>query len=221
MGIVGGAILIVGSLLTWVTLSFDSQRFGQQIADAVGVDVSQLGTIPAIPTTSEAGTAADGKYTLIAGIVVVVCGILLLVSANARSAASKLMILGGVVGAGVPLYNVLTTDAQLDRVIHDAGGELVAGLDALGLSTDVFKNALSVKWGIGVWACVVGGVVAVIAGIMAARSPAPAVDAPVVADGWAGSDAVGPPPLTPAPMVTPPPPADPVPPAPPHEPITP
>lgn len=239
LGIIGGAVLILGSLLTWVTLSFDSQRFAQEIADAVGVDVSELGTIPALPTSSETGTAADGKYTLIAGVVVLVCGVLLLVSANARSVASKLMILGGVVGAGVPLYNVVTTDAQLDRVINDAGGELVSGLDALGLSTDVFKDAVTVEWGIGVWVCIAGGVVALVAGIMAARSPAPAVAAPVAASGWAGTDVAGTPPavaapaqvppvgsepvppLMPAPIEAPPLLADPVPPAPPEDPTTP
>lgn len=224
LGIVGGSVLIIGSLLTWVTLAFDAQRFAQGIADAVGVDVSQLGTIPTLPSSSEAGTAADGRYTLIAGVVVLVCAILILVNANVRSFAPRLMILGGVVGVGVPLYNVLTTDRQLDSAIADAG-DLTAGLKALGLSTDVFKDAVNVEWGIGVWVCVVGGVIALVGGIMAARSPGPAVGAPVVGGGWGGEDVVGMPPpsvVTPTQVTSvPPEPTPSVTPAPPETPPTP
>jgi hypothetical protein len=233
LGIVGGAVLIVGSLLTWVTLSFDPQRFAQSIADAVGVDVSQLGTIPAVPSSEEVGTAVEGKYTLIAGVVVLVCAILLLVNANVRSFAPKLMILGGVVGVGLPLYDVLTTDRQLDNAIAGVEG-LASGLKALGLSTDVFKDAVNVEWGIGVWVCVVGGVIALVGGIMAARSSGPPVGAPAVGSGWGGDDVVGmpppsvvtptqvtsvpsetAPPITPAPPETPP---APIPPPAPEEP---
>ncbi len=203
VGIVGGAALIIGSLLTWVTLAFDSQRFAQAIADALHVDVSQLGTVPAVPSSSQAGTASDGRYTIAAGVVVLVFTILLLVRPDTRSVTSKLLILGGVVGAGVPLYDVLTTDAQLNGFIDKAG--LASELEALGLSTAIFKDAVSVTWGIGVWVCVVGGVIAVVAGIMAARSPAPAVRASDRGSGWAGDDVVGmPPPSIPAPSPAPP-----------------
>lgn len=184
LGIVAGAALVIGSPLTWVVLSFDSHRFGQDLAEALGEDASRLGPIDAVPAVGQAGTASAGRFTMGAGIVVLVVAMLLLITARARSVSSKLMILGGVVGAGVPLSNVLTTDRQLDGFVEETG--LGAQFRALRLSADAFKDAVGVRWATGVWICAAGGVIAIVAGILAAR--APAAPAAASGSGWVGDD---------------------------------
>jgi hypothetical protein len=170
VGLIGGALLIVGSFLTWVTLSFNLDAFAKVLSDAAGVQISasDLASQGLGGSTSSSGIKNDGKLTLVAGVIVVVCAILLIAVANARKAAAIVMIIAGALGGLVAGYNLLTKNSQIDKALADAGAQL----QGLGISVDVFRPVLNVQWGIGIYLCLVGGIVAVVGGVMARRSPA-------------------------------------------------
>jgi hypothetical protein len=184
-GLIGGALLILGSFLTWVTLSFNLDAFAKVLSDATGVHVSpsDLTSNGLGGSTSASGIKNDGKLTLVAGAVVVICAILLIAVANARKAAEIVMIIAGALGGLVAGYNLLTKNSQIDKALANAGAQL----KGLGISVDTFRPVLNVKWGIGIYLCLLGGIVAVLGGIMARRSPAAAGTAqPVMAGASAG-----------------------------------
>jgi hypothetical protein len=176
VGIIGGVVVIIGSFLSWATVSIDVDAFAKAMSDALGVPVSSSDLATAGVNTSQSisGFDADGKLTLVAGIIVVV-GAVVFLAARARVAGSILMLVGGVGGAGIALYDIVSKDNQIDKAIADAGPTLTQ----LGLNADTFKSVFSVSWAIGIYACVIGGIVAVIAGIMAlmARTAEPAMPA--------------------------------------------
>jgi hypothetical protein len=165
LGLVGGALLIIGSLMTWATVSVNVGN----IAKAVGVDPS---TIPAgaFPDSqSFAGTgSSDGKVALACGVLALIAAVLVIMTTG-RTVAAVVLMVGGLVGGGFALYDGLTGK---DKAIDEG----VKGLSALGLPGDV-KSFFDVSIGIGIWVCVAGGLVALVAGIMvlANRSPSAAM----------------------------------------------
>jgi hypothetical protein len=170
VGLIGGALLILGSFLTWLTLSFNLDAFAKVLSDATGVQVSpsDLSSNGLAGSTSASGIKNDGKLTLVAGVVVVVGAILLIAVANVRKAAAIVMIIAGALGGLVAGYNLLTKNSQIDKALANAGGQL----KGLGISVDAFRPVLTVKWGIGIYLCLLGGIIAVVGGVMASRSPA-------------------------------------------------
>ena len=207
LGIIGGAMLIVGSFMTWVSVKLDVNAF----AELLGVDPSLL-TGAGVPTSdSSAGTkTSDGKITLVMGIIVVIFAVMLAVRKRASKGGGIAMIIGGGIAAAAVLLNLSTKDAQIDSELEKLGPDLTA----LGITTEQLKSIFDLEWGIGIYICLVGGVVAVIAGIMALRSSsaAPAMPATsgVPADGF-GAAAPSTPAMPPAagtmPPASPPPPA--------------
>ncbi len=178
LAIIGGALLVIGSLLPWAKVSIDIDQF----ASVLGVDPAQLAGADVATSQNIGGMDADGLFTLIAGIVVVVCaGIYLAKRAN--TTLSVLILLGGLLGAGVALFDILSKDRQLDDALAEAGPDL----QAIGLSADTFKEVFSVTFSLGIYICVIGGVLALIAGAMALR----AKPEPVVATSPAGTMGAG------------------------------
>jgi hypothetical protein len=214
MGIIGGALLIIGSILTWVTVTLDVNAF----AELLGVDPTLLEGSGVVPETSNAGIKGNaGKITLVAGIVVLIFAAMLAMGRAASRAPGIVMLIGGVVGGGAALLNLATKDSQVDTELDKLGPQLAA----LGITVDDLKGVFSVKWGLGVYICLVGGVIAVIAGIMALRSRPDSTAMPVTtgapAGGFAAQSPVAAPPSAPPPA-GPLPPSEPPPPAPPEAP---
>lgn len=162
VGIVGGIALAIGSFLNWATVSVDFDK----IATAIGIDPADVpADVRAQGTVSVTGwKGGDGKWTLVAGVVVVVAA-LLLSMASSRRAVGIVMLVGGVVGGGLALYDA--TIQKNDAI--DNAASTFAGIGLPGELRDYFSIAL----GIGIWLCVAGGVLAIVAGIMATMSRIP------------------------------------------------
>jgi hypothetical protein len=176
VGLIGGALLVIGSFLTWVTVSLNVEAFAKILSDATGVQVnpSDLASVGLPDSHSTAGIKNDGKYTLVAGIVVVVCAVLLLALAKARMGAAILTILAGAAGALVAAFNLLTKDSQIDKALANVTPQLQGS----GISVEAFRSILNVGWGIGIYLCLVGGFVALVAGVMALMSRTPTTAPP-------------------------------------------
>lgn len=217
VGIVGGAGLVIGSILPWAKVSLDLNEF----AKVLGVDPSLMSGLGVQTSQNVGGLDADGTFTLIAGIVVVVCAVILLV--RAARWLGVLMLLGGLAGGGIALFDIVSKDRQLDDALASAGPQL----QSIGLSADTFKQVFAVSFSIGIYLCLIGGVVALIAGLMAltGTSRPEVVVAPDA--GFAGTGFEPAPPITPAapiappPMETPPSGPPPIPPVAPEEPAPP
>ena len=164
IGIVGGVALAIGSFLDWATVSVNFDK----IATALGIDPAQIPAgVRAQGTVSVTGwKSGDGKWTLVAGVVVAVAAALLTM-ASSRQVVGIVMLVGGVVGGGLALY-----DATIQK--NNAIDNAAAQFSNIGLPGTI-RDYFSVSLGIGIWLCIAGGVVAIVAGIMAMTSRAPSV----------------------------------------------
>jgi hypothetical protein len=181
VGLVGGILLVAGSFLTWVTISLNVETFAKVISDATGVQVSpsDIDSFNLSGSQSTSGIKSDGKFTLVAGVVVVACAILWFAVANVRTVARVVMAIAGAVGALVAIFNILTKDSQVDRSL----AQVEPMLRGTGISADAFRSVFNVEWGIGIFVCAIGGIIAVVGGIMATRTsgaaPSPIPPAPM------------------------------------------
>jgi len=150
LAIAGGALLAVGSFLAWAEVSGQGQS-----VTASGMDGS------------------DGYVTLVAGLVAIVAGIVLS-RANKRLLA-VLVILAGIVGGGIGLYDALTAK---DRVLDEAAEALAP---TFGVPADQVRTVLDqaidagelgVSISIGLYVVIAGGGVALVGGILGLRGPA-------------------------------------------------
>jgi hypothetical protein len=162
LGIVGGIALAIGSFLNWATVSVDFDK----IATAIGIDPADVpADVRAQGTVSVTGwDGGDGKWTLVAGVVVIVAAVLLAM-ASSRRVVGIVMLVGGVVGGGLALY-----DATIQK--NDAIDNAASTFAGIGLPGEL-RDYFSISLGIGIWLCVVGGLVAIVAGIMAMMSQQP------------------------------------------------
>jgi hypothetical protein len=212
LGIVGGALLLIGSFLTWASVSIDVTKF----AEALGVDPTLLqGSIGSTSQSfSGMNDKGDGIFTLIAGLVVIVLAVVLLIKADLGKVMGALMIGAGAIGAGVALYDLSRVNNVKDDALNGAAG----ALQGAGIDPAVLDGVIKVSAGIGIWVCALGGLIAVLAGIMALmskRSAAPAMTSPMgtstapAASGFESSSPAAPPmstppaPQPPAPDMTP------------------
>lgn len=162
MGLIGGALLIVGSFMTWATVSANIAN----IAAAFGVDPSTIpaGTFPGAQTIAGSSTNR-GKTVIVCGVIAIVAA-LLVIMVVARTVAAVLLMLAGLIGGGFALYTGLNGK-------EDAISEGAKQLTAFGIPGDV-KSFFDVSIGIGVWVCVIGGLVAIVGGVMSLRGKPPA-----------------------------------------------
>jgi hypothetical protein len=210
LGIVGGAVLVIGSVLPWAKVSLDLDRFAQLL----GVDPSVMAGLGAQTSQNVNGLDADGTMTLIAGIVVLVCAGVFL--AKSMRWLGVLMLLGGLAGGGIAVFDILSKDRQLDDALAEAGPQL----EAIGLSAATFKQVFTVSFSIGIYLCVLGGIVALIGGVMALMATPQTTMEATPAAGISGTGFDPPPaapaaPAAPTPIETPP---APIPPPAPEEP---
>ena len=150
LAIVGGALLAVGSFLAWAEVSG-----GGTSVTAKGVDGS------------------DGYITLAAGAVALLVGIAM--TRQARRMLAVLVILAGIVGGGIGLYDALTAkDSVLDAAAEELAPTFGASAEQVRLALDQAIDAgqLSVSISIGLYVVIAGGVVALIGGIVGLRGSA-------------------------------------------------
>ena len=155
LGVVGGALLALGSFLDWAEVSG-----GGRSVTANGVDGS------------------DGYITLVAGIVAVVAGIVM--AKGTRRALAVLVILAGIVGGGIGMYDALTAK---DSVLDAAAEELAPTFEATAqqvrtvLDQAIDARQLSVSISIGLYVVIAGGVVALAGGVLGLRGSGQAAPA--------------------------------------------
>jgi hypothetical protein len=185
LGVVGGALMALGSFLAWAEVSG-----GGTSVTAKGVDGS------------------DGYITLIAGLVAIVAGILM--ARGTKRVLAVLVILAGIVGGGIGLYDALTAkESVLDAAAEELAPSFGASAEQVRTALDQAIDAgqLSVTISIGLYVVIAGGVVALVGGILGLRgSSEPAVAGQTAAAPAPPVTATGAPDVPPAPM---PPPASP------------
>ncbi len=230
VGLIGGVLLVIGSFLTWASVSVNVGA----LAELLGVDEAVLqGAIPGETSRTLSGMSspADGIWTLIAGLVVLGSAVVVMIRPDMRLAAGA-MIVAGLVGIGWTVYDL----TQINDVRDEALGSFAAALQGAGVDVGTGEGLVDVSAGIGLWGALVGGIVALIAGamvLMSARPAAGASSAGATTPGFVGgpddmgfgggtapapvatptppavADApVAPAPVAPAPVAPPPPPAD-------------
>jgi hypothetical protein len=168
--VLGGALLVVGSFLTWAELS------------GSGINVTAQ------------GTDTEGWWTFAAGALVFLAGILLFVvdgevaAGRGRRIVAALAIVAGLAGGVLGVYKALTAedeflDAAAEELAPQAGGspEQVRAL----LDQAIDADQLGVSLGIGLYLVMIGGVVGLVGGALGLRRraavPAAAMEAPTPA----------------------------------------
>jgi hypothetical protein len=148
---IGGALLAVGSFLAWAEVSG-----GGTSVTAKGVDGS------------------DGYITLAAGAVALLVGIAMM-TRQARRMLAVLVVLAGIVGGGIGLYDALTAkDSVLDAAAEELASSFGASAEQVRVALDQAIDAgqLNVSISIGLYVVIAGGVVALIGGIFGLRGSA-------------------------------------------------
>jgi hypothetical protein len=166
LAIAGGALLVVGSLLSWAEISG-----GGQSQSVSGTD------------------ATDGWVTLVAGLVAIAAGI-----AALREARPPLALAAGISGAfgvGFGLFDALTLkDSALDSVAEETSAASGVSFQELRTLLDVLidNGQLGISIGIGLYVVIAGGLIAIMgAALQLTRPGTPEGPAPApVAPGDAG-----------------------------------
>jgi hypothetical protein len=210
LAIVGGLGLAISAFLTWGTVTLDPVRF----ATALGVDPT---TIPAgsMPAVSQSVTGTDGwegKLAIAAGVAAIVLAVLAM--RRTRRGLGVFLIVAGLVGGGVALYDVVTVNDQKNAAIQDAAPDL----QSLGVQPSQLSEAIDVSLDAGIWLCVIAGTVVAAGGVLVRAGEGEGSSAPSSSGLGVGvGSALGtapPPSAAPSPPAPAPPPVQPAPPAP-------
>jgi hypothetical protein len=147
LAIVGGALLAVGSFLSWAQVSG-----GGTSVSAKGVDGS------------------DGYITLVAGLVALVAGALMM--KQAKRLFAVLALLAGLVGGGIGVYDALTAkDSVLDAAAEEIAPQFDASVDEVRTLLDqaIDSGDLSISISLGLYIVIGGGVLALVGGALSMR----------------------------------------------------
>jgi len=160
LAVAGGVLLAVGSVLTWAKASLDLDAFAQ----ALGVDPVQLQGAVGVETSKViAGTStSDGKLALACGLVAVILGVIAYSKKDRWKTLGVVTMIAGAVGGGIALYDV----TKKDDVISEAKEAVGPTLASIGLDSSILDDIFKVSLGIGIWICVIGGIVALLGGLM-------------------------------------------------------
>lgn len=177
LGIIGGAMLAVGSLLTWATVTVNTETIVSRLADLLGISVDELAGQfqPPAFERSVTGTGAgiDGWICLLAGVVVVAAAIVVLARPGTRKAMGVVLLVTALAVGGLVLWNmtrVSTVAAEAEEVATSAAE---SNLGQLGVGGEIFDGVFDVSMGVGLIACGIGALLASVGGmtalVMAAR----------------------------------------------------
>jgi hypothetical protein len=144
LAVAGGALLAIGSFLTWAEVSGGGQ------------------------SESVSGTeGSDGWITLVAGVLVVAAGVAAFKAV--RRPLAILIIAMGLVGGGVGLYDALTAKENVISEVAEQSaastGASVAEVRAV-LDQLIDSGQIGISIGIGLYIVIVGGVLAVVGGLL-------------------------------------------------------
>jgi hypothetical protein len=167
LAVVGGVVAVAGSLLAWAKASVGASSFS-----AKGID------------------GWEGKVTIVAGAVMLAVGASALVGAEgARARLRVSAIAGGVAAVGVGIYTALTaTDQIVDSAASEIASELGVPVEQARSTVQaaVDHGLLQLSLQVGLYLVIAGGVLGIVAGILAivTRAPVPAMPAqPVSSSG--------------------------------------
>lgn len=165
----------------------------------LGVDVGSLEAQMGNTSVSVSGfDGSDGKITLVLGLLAIAGGVVLAMRRNRRVGAT-LAIAGGALGTLLALYD-------MTKAKDDALGDATAQFATLGLGVP-FDEIFKVSIGIGLWVCLLGGIVALVGGGLSFRGKATAggaVQAPGTSTGVRSESGWGGGVTPPAPSMPPP-----------------
>jgi hypothetical protein len=203
LAIVGGAGLAISAFLDWGTVTLNVAK----LATALGVDPSLFpaGSIPGVSQSVSGTDGWEGKVAIVAGIAAIVVGVIAM--REARKGLGVLLLVAGIIGGGVALYDVLTVNSQKDAAIEDAA----PGLAGSGLDTSQLSDAIEVSLDAGIWICIIAGIVVVAGGLMVRSGEGEGEAAGAsMSPGMGSGFAMGPPSTAPMPPSTTPPAAPPI-----------
>jgi tryptophan-associated transmembrane protein len=144
LAVAGGALLAIGSFLTWAEVSG-----GGQSESVTGTEGS------------------DGWITLVAGVLVVAAGVAAFKAV--RRPLAILIVAMGLVGGGVGLYDALTAKENVISEVAEQSaastGASVAEVRAV-LDQLIDSGQIGISIGIGLYVVIVGGVLAVVGGAL-------------------------------------------------------
>src|SRR5262245_30813228 len=151
VAIVGGALLAIASFLAWAEVS------------GAGASVTANGV-----------DGSDGYLTLGAGVVALLVGVAI-VMRGAKRIPAVLLILAGIVGGGLGLYDAVTAkDSVLDAAAEELAPALGASTERVRAALDqaVGSGRIEVSVSFGLYLVVAGGLVALVGGVLALREAA-------------------------------------------------
>lgn len=155
IGLVGGALVVIGSLISWFSISINTAN----LEKALGVDLSNVPQAAALSQTRTVrGTSTgDGKIMLAVGIVILVAALVILLTQVSRILIGIVLLAAGALGAGLGIIDatVQKNDA-LDQLNSSLGSVLPVAASQI-FNLDV---------GIGLWLCILGAIAAIVAGLM-------------------------------------------------------
>ena len=172
VAIVGGIMLAIGSFLTWATVSVDTTALLNKLADTLGVSADQLQGVPtdSFSQSVSGWDGSDGKITLVVALIIIIAAILMFAMPRIRKAMGVIVILAGLVGGGVAVYDANRVKDVANDAETAAASAAGSGLEQLGLSAgEIFDGVFDVTAGIGLWVCIAGGVIALVGGVLALR----------------------------------------------------
>jgi len=172
VAIVGGVMLAIGSFLTWATVSVDTTALLNKLADTLGVSADQLQGVPtdSFSQSVSGWDGSDGKITLVVALIIIIAAILMFAMPRIRKAMGVIVILAGLVGGGVAVYDATRVKDVANDAETAAASAAGSGLEQLGLSAgEIFDGVFDVTAGIGLWVCIAGGVIALVGGVLALR----------------------------------------------------
>src|SRR3954469_15152286 len=203
LAILGGLLVILGSFLTWFSVTADASALGGGSA-----------------TISVTGMDGDGTITLIAGIVLLILGGgMFAMRGRNLTAISIIALIGGVVAALIAIYDITTAKSTAsDSVAQSIASGGRVSVDQARQVLTLVNFDISV--GIGVILVAVAGIVGAIGGALGIRAsrmaatpagevgaPPPPYPSPPVESGppMESGPPAPPPPVEPAPPVEEPP----------------
>ncbi len=155
LAILGGLLVVLGSFLTWFSVTADASALGGGSA-----------------TISVTGMDGDGTITLVAGIILVILGAVMFVMRGRNmTAISIIALLGGVVAALVAIYDISTAKSNAT----DSVASTIAAQSNGRVSVDQARQVLTlvhfnISVGIGVILVAIAGIVGAVGGALGIRA---------------------------------------------------